>query len=1229
LLLLLLLLSNLDWAMVFTGLIQATQAIQHVSDDHKELLLDGRLPFWTDVCVGDSIAVDGVCLTVEVRTQDGNVLFRLSDETLAKTRLGLTRTHQLVNLERALRYGQHLGGHITSGHVHTTTTVQRIDARVLASEHDVWFHIPRGFPADALVFKDSICINGVSLTVAEVVPATRAFRVSLIRTTLKKTTLCHLAVGDVCNIEFNRHLSPLNGEAKNEQTKEDKDVTFMKLAMQEAERGRATTAPNPWVGCILVNDDATIIGRGHHAFAGDKHAEVVALEDAVAHGHDCRGATAYVTLEPCHKIGRQPPCDLALVNADIRRVVVGMLDPDVRTCGRGCALLREKGLEVTLGVCGQEIATSLAPYVWTRCTGLPFVIAKLAISANGYYASDVTKSITSATSRVHAHLHLRSLSQAIIVGSATVLSDNPYLTVRVPASSLPLWRIVVDGHGVCTGDELHILSDQGTAPTLIATTRRGATKEALAQWTRKGVAVYVEEEQDAEYVNVHHLLRHLVQHMGVLQVLVEGGADLEDIFFRHNLVNEFWVYRSANFLSGAGRTWTTLFESSSLTSFRLDRTLAMNSEPTSDTLQVFRKDPVVDAAATTAITATTVAESPPLTFTKFEEALARFVRGDLIIVMDDASRENEGDLIVRADRITKEQVAFMVRHTTGLVCAPMTEERANLLMLPRMVSTDACTDPHQTAFTVSCDSNDAETTTGVSAADRCRTLHALAAGSATSDTQLRRPGHIFPLIAREGGLLTRRGHTEAAVDLCKLAGVHPCVGAIAELTNDTGDMMRYDDCLAFSKQFNLPIIHLDQIVAALQPSPLPLPSIACLAQCDMFMRVADDALFRLLIFPSQLHPHAQHRVLWKDSKDKATSAAMVRIHSDCWTGDALGSLLCDCGEQLKTAVRRIADHPGCGMIVFPAAQEGRGIGLVDKVRAYDLMQQSHGKIDTYEANVRLGLAEDARSYAETMHLVRHLLPSPRRPALQLLTSNPFKVAAFQEAGFDVEIVPIHCRPSPRNTHYLRTKAERHGSDIQVQAQASEIDVGLETHHDSSSSSSSSTIPQIPPPPINKSHPGTFYASSATTKQHLAGKRICVIQAGWHRETSSVFLQLVRQELIALGAPETLIAWKHIVVPGCFEIPLALAREMRKPYEHSADCFVVVGALMKGATLHFELISEAVIHKLMDLQLETLLPVVNCILNVYNQEQMEDRFLGKTDMPKSIAATICELLREEK
>ena len=394
---------------------------------------------------------------------------------------------------------------------------------------------------------------------------------------------------------------------------------------------------------------------------------------------------------------------------------------------------------------------------------------------------------------------------------------------------------------------------------------------------------------------------------------------------------------------------------------------------------------------------------------RIEDAIEDIRKGKLVIVVDDEDRENEGDFIVAAEFATPEVINFMSKEGRGLICIALTEERCAALQLAPMVTSN--TSLHETAFTVSVDLIGEGTTTGISAQDRSKTILALV-NPATRPEQLGRPGHIFPLKAVSGGVLRRTGHTEATIDLARLAGLQPA-GALVEVMNEDGTMARLPQLLEIGARFGIKVISIkDLIDFRLRTDSL----IEELVRVDMPTAFGH---FTLVAFKEKLSG-AEHLALVKGSW-QPNEPVLTRVHSSCFTGDILSSLRCDCGEQLHNAMRKI-EQEGKGVIVY-MNQEGRGIGLINKLKAYQLQEQG---LDTVEANLQLGFGMDDRDYGVGAQILRYLGISQ----LRLLSNNPRKRAGLKGYGLEVtEVIPIETTPNSHNLKYLQTKRDKLGHDI--------------------------------------------------------------------------------------------------------------------------------------------------------------------------------------------------------
>jgi 3,4-dihydroxy 2-butanone 4-phosphate synthase / GTP cyclohydrolase II len=397
-----------------------------------------------------------------------------------------------------------------------------------------------------------------------------------------------------------------------------------------------------------------------------------------------------------------------------------------------------------------------------------------------------------------------------------------------------------------------------------------------------------------------------------------------------------------------------------------------------------------------------------MTFTDIERAIEAVAAGEIVVVVDDEDRENEGDLIMAAEMMTPEKMAFMIRHTSGVICMPLQGDRLDELHLPLMVPNTENSEVQRTAFTVSVDAVH-RTTTGISAEDRATTVLALI-DAETKPADLARPGHVFPLRYREGGVLKRAGHTEAAVDLARLAGCFPA-GVLAEVVNDDGTMKRFPALVEFAQEHGLVLItiadliryrnHREKLVRRVSEARIPT-------------RFGD---FTAHVFASLLDD-TEHMALVR-GEIAGKEDVLVRVHSECLTGDVFGSMRCDCGTQLDAALAQIAEE-GAGVLVYLRGHEGRGIGLGHKLRAYALQDQGR---DTVEANLELGLPADSREYG----IGSQILVDLGVTTMRLMTNNPAKYGGIEGYGLRiVERVPLRVEPNHHNVHYLRTKQEKMG-----------------------------------------------------------------------------------------------------------------------------------------------------------------------------------------------------------
>ena len=393
-------------------------------------------------------------------------------------------------------------------------------------------------------------------------------------------------------------------------------------------------------------------------------------------------------------------------------------------------------------------------------------------------------------------------------------------------------------------------------------------------------------------------------------------------------------------------------------------------------------------------------------FASIPDAIEEIKQGRMVIVVDDADRENEGDLIMAAERVTPEAIAFIVRHTSGVICMPVIGQRLDELEIPLMVA--ANTDSRRTAFTVSVDAR-AGVTTGISAADRARTIQAII-HPGTEPADLSRPGHIFPLRYREGGVLKRAGHTEAAVDLARLAGLYPA-GVLCETVNEDGTMSRLPDLTRFARTHGLKLISIADLIEYRRQQEILVTKVA---EANIPTRHGE---FRSIAYESIVDGRTHVALVTGDIGEGAD--VLTRVHSECLTGDVFGSLRCDCGEQLDRAMELIGKE-GRGVILYIRGHEGRAIGITHKLLAYEL--QDRGR-DTVEANIELGFPADQRDYGIGAQILYDLGVR----SMRLLTNNPEKRAGLEGHGLTIkERVPLQTDPTPQNVGYLRAKREKLG-----------------------------------------------------------------------------------------------------------------------------------------------------------------------------------------------------------
>lgn len=403
-------------------------------------------------------------------------------------------------------------------------------------------------------------------------------------------------------------------------------------------------------------------------------------------------------------------------------------------------------------------------------------------------------------------------------------------------------------------------------------------------------------------------------------------------------------------------------------------------------------------------------------FSAIKEALKDIRRGKFVILVDDPKRENEGDFFLPAATITPAKVNFMIKHGRGLVCVALASGQARRLALPVMVPPYENTERTKVNFTVSVNAK-RHITSGVSAFDRAKTIQVLANPHSKGD-DLTRPGHVFPLIAHEDGLRARPGHTEAAVTLAQLAG-WPLAGALCEILKDDGRMARLPDLIRVGKKFNIPLVAITDLISYVKTNPLPRVKSPSIRRTATAFLPTAYGTFKAFVYQSMIDNREHLALLLGDKR----SPLLTRVHSQCLTGDTLGSLTCDCGEQLQMSLRLI-QRAGHGLLLY-LNQEGRGIGLTNKIKAYE--KQKHG-LDTVEANRVLGFAPDERNYQVAAEILHDLGVKD----ILLLTNNPDKIQALERQGIKVvKRLPLETAPTPINYHYLFTKKQKLGHHLNL------------------------------------------------------------------------------------------------------------------------------------------------------------------------------------------------------
>lgn len=588
----------------------------------------------------------------------------------------------------------------------------------------------------------------------------------------------------------------------------------------------------------------------------------------------------------------------------------------------------------------------------------PYILTKIGLSKDGKYCvKNKNVSITSIAQRKMSH-EVRRKADAIMIGSETAVIDNPQLTVRYQ-NPQGLADAIQPLRVVIDSKGIVKSPNLMKFGTLIITSN-DIDASVLNYWEKMNV-----KYEKMENIDLYEIMKILYEKYDIKYLLVEGGGILHKHLQNVDLIDEYMIYQSNNILPN-GEIWPV-----DVSKF-IDRKRVYSN--INDAIEVFKND--------------------------------------FVIVMDDEFRENEGDLIIHPKNLTEEKMTFLKNNTTGIICVTIDENKALKMNLPLMVQNN--NDSHKTAFTVSCDAVDVKS--GVSSAERLKTINAI-----YNETEIRTPGHIFPLIARSGGLCERRGHTEAAIDLCNLSKIDK-MSVICELTNEDGTMMKLNDVKKFADEYNIPVIHINQIIDKLKEenkNKYEYPVVKHEAECELNTNLHGQ--WMLHSFESI---YGTHKVLEK--KINNFNLPVVRIHSECFTGDVLHSSHCDCGQQLNKSMEIINDN-GNGLIIFPANHEGRGIGFTNKVKAYSIIKDKN--VDTYTANTMLNRDIDERNYDCCINILKYFEYTNKK--FELLTNNNHKINTLLEASFDVQIRKLEIEPNVFNRKYIDVKKKHNENQYNI------------------------------------------------------------------------------------------------------------------------------------------------------------------------------------------------------
>ncbi len=824
-----------------------------------------------------------------------------------------------------------------------------------------------------------------------------------------------------------------------------------------------------------------------------------------------------------------------------------MLDPDEKVSGNGVKILRDSGIEVVENICEKEIRYSLRSYIHHRKTGLPYGIAKIALSLNGCYASKNREQvwISCKKSRDHSKSLMYNV-QAVIEGTYTIDNDFEQLNKKQKG---PTTKLVYLNR---TCNNLSKILEKSPADIIYVGDTHYKNKETMIN--KEIISVSDKEvisvSENSNKLNLYEICKDLGQR-GVLSAVYEGGAILHRSLFDLGLISELWIYTSSKNIDG--RDW---YNESHLNGYSLE--LMEKQLIDNDTFSRYKVIPSTEVSNVC-------------------KALFDLNEGRPILLSDDADREDEVDLIIGASHATPEIVELFRKNGTGIICAPMTEMRAAQLSLPLLTENNE--DINGTNFTLSCDYSNVST--GVSAKDRAKTLNMLSDKSCNYD-DLTRPGHIFPLIAQAGYLSLRQGHTEGSVTLCQLAGIEP-VASIVEMVSDDGNMMRQSDCVEWMKKIEN---------SGLEKYPRTLISMNDLEKYLMYRNpkllnessIADITLdkygkWKILIFPSlrseyELSNSAgrSHLIMVHGDIYSKNKTVLTRIHSECFTGDVLGSKQCDCGPQLNTSLKKIFEN-GSGVIAFPAGHEGRGIGLVSKIKAY--RAQKLYSIDTYEANKILGYDEDHRDYDEILSIFNYL----RIDNISIMTENREKIEAFK--SITTNIIKLDVGSNHINSSYVKVKREKN------RIASSHVKEKKETK-------------------INE-----FNTTKVVVTDEMKSKKILILDTAWHHESVNKMVIDIKNTLIDRGLKSSSIY--RVTVPGCFDTISKL-----NMIHHDYDCIICVGFLLLGETDHYQYTSAGVMQGLILTSIKIEKPIINAICNCHNQDQISSKADSSSGTAQSFA-----------